>query len=90
MLGWTCQTIDALVCGDDVVEGRPAPDLILLAMKLMAWTIRHVSQTSATRRSISSPPPAQDVRWNIGVLSGAHTRAALERAPHTHIIQSVS
>ena len=23
------------------------------------------------------------VRWNIGVLSGAHTREALERAPHT-------
>ena len=29
------------------------------------------------------------VRWNVGVLSGAHTREALERAPHTHIIQSV-
>ena len=29
------------------------------------------------------------VKWNIGVLSGAHSRAALERAPHTEIIQSI-
>jgi phosphoglycolate phosphatase-like HAD superfamily hydrolase len=25
----------------------------------------------------------------VGVLSGAHAREALERAPHTNIIQSV-
>jgi phosphoglycolate phosphatase-like HAD superfamily hydrolase len=30
------------------------------------------------------------VRWNIGVLSGAHERQALERFPHTHLLQSVS
>jgi phosphoglycolate phosphatase-like HAD superfamily hydrolase len=29
------------------------------------------------------------VKWNIGVLSGAHTREALERAPHTAIIRSI-
>ena len=30
------------------------------------------------------------VRWNVGVLSGAHSREALSTAPHTHIIQSVA
>jgi len=30
------------------------------------------------------------VRWNIGVLSGAHDRQALEMTPHTHIIDSVT
>jgi len=30
------------------------------------------------------------VRWNIGVLSGAHGRPALEGAPHTHLLPSVA
>jgi phosphoglycolate phosphatase-like HAD superfamily hydrolase len=30
------------------------------------------------------------VCWNVGVLTGAHTRDALERTPHTHIIDSVA
>ena len=30
------------------------------------------------------------VRWNIGVLSGAHTKEQLEKAPHTHLIPSVA
>jgi hypothetical protein len=29
------------------------------------------------------------VRWNIGVWSGAHDRAMLEAAPHTHLCASV-
>ena len=31
-LGWLKNTVDAIVCGDDVVHGRPEPDLILRAM----------------------------------------------------------
>ena len=30
------------------------------------------------------------VRWNIGVLSGAHSRDQMERAPHTHLLLSVA
>ena len=30
------------------------------------------------------------VDWNVGVLSGAHRREALELAPHTHLLQSVA
>jgi hypothetical protein len=30
------------------------------------------------------------VGWNIGVLSGAHDRLALESAPHTHLLDSVA
>jgi hypothetical protein len=30
------------------------------------------------------------VRWNIGVLSGAHDRAMLEAAPHTLLLGSVA
>jgi phosphoglycolate phosphatase-like HAD superfamily hydrolase len=30
------------------------------------------------------------VRYNIGVLSGAHGREELEAAPHTHLLPSVA
>ena len=30
------------------------------------------------------------VRWNVGVLSGAHQRERLVQEPHTHLIGSVS
>jgi len=30
------------------------------------------------------------VRWNIGVLSGAHTRGQLEAVPHTVLLPSVA
>jgi phosphoglycolate phosphatase-like HAD superfamily hydrolase len=33
---------------------------------------------------------AAQVRWNIGVLSGAHTRDRLEHEPHTHLLESVA
>ena len=57
-IGWTRNTVDALVCGDDVVSGRPAPDLILLAMKLTAVEDAAASPMSATPCSIWSPPRA--------------------------------
>jgi len=90
MLGWTRNTIDAIVCGDDVANGRPAPDLILLAMKLTAVEDgARVANVGDTTLDLESAARA-GVKWNIGVLSGAHAREALERAPHTHIIQSVA
>jgi len=90
MLGWSSRTVDAVVCGDDVSEGRPAPDLILRAMNLTAVDDpARVANVGDTTLDLESAARAA-VRWNIGVLSGAHTREALERAPHTEIIQSVA
>lgn len=89
-IGWTRHTIDAIVCGDDVTNGRPAPDMILLAMKLAGVDdpsrVANVGDTTADLESAASA----GVKWNIGVLSGAHKREALERAPHTAIIDSVA
>ena len=90
LLGWTADTIDAVVCGDDVANGRPAPDLIRLAMKLTGvHDPLQVANVGDTTLDLESAARA-GVRWNIGVLSGAHAREALERAPHTEIIQSVA
>ena len=89
-IGWTRQTIDVVVCGDDVANGRPAPDLILLAMKLAAVDDpRLVANVGDTTLDLESAARA-GVRWNIGVLSGAHSREALLTAPHTEIIQSIA
>jgi len=89
-LGWLHDTVDAVVCSDDVSNGRPAPDMILLAMKLTGVerpaSVANVGDTTSDLESAART----GVRWNIGVLSGAHAREALERAPHTHIIPSVA
>lgn len=88
-LGWTRDAVDAIVCGDEVPRGRPAPDLIFVAMKLtMIEDLEKVANVGDTTTDLESAARA-GVRWNIGVLTGAHTREALERAPHTEIIQSI-
>jgi phosphonatase-like hydrolase len=88
-LGWTRHRIDAVVCGDDVSNGRPSPDMILLAMKLTAVDDpAQVANVGDTTSDLESGARA-GVRWNIGVLTGAHSREALERAPHTEIIPSI-
>ena len=88
-LGWTGNTIDAVVCGDEVPEGRPAPAMIFVAMQItMVEDPAKVANVGDTTLDLESAARA-GVRWNIGVLSGAHSREALERAPHTAIIQSV-
>ena len=89
-VGWTRNSVDVVVCGDDVTNGRPAPDMILLAMKLTAVEDpSRVANVGDTTLDLESAARA-GVKWNIGVLSGAHGREALEKAPHTQILQSVN
>lgn len=89
-LGWNESTVDAVVCGDDVERGRPAPDLIHEAMKRAGVDDpRHVANVGDTSLDLYAGQNAH-VRWNIGVLSGAHDRHELEQAPHTHLIDSVA
>jgi phosphonatase-like hydrolase len=88
-LGWTHTIVDTVVCGDDVANGRPAPDMILVAMKLTGITdASQVANVGDTALDLEAASRA-GVKWNIGVLSGAHSREALERAPHTDIIDSI-
>ena len=89
-LGWTSAVVDAVVCGDDVQNGRPAPDMILLAMRLTGIDdASQVANIGDTALDLEAAARA-GVTWNIGVLSGAHRRETLERAPHTHIISSIA
>ena len=89
-LGWTRDTVDAVVCGDDVAQGRPAPYLIFHAMEASGiGDVRRVAAVGDTTLDLAAGSNA-GVSWNIGVLSGAHDRASLEKAPHTHILTSVA
>jgi len=93
-LGWGVGAarvaVDAVVCVDDVAQGRPAPDLIFGAMAAAGVTsASRVANVGDTTRDLEAAARAE-VGWNVGVLSGAHDRATLERAPHTHLIGSVA
>jgi phosphonatase-like hydrolase len=88
-LRWDGRFIDAVVCGDEVPRGRPAPYLIFRAIEAAGATgVQHVVNVGDTVLDLEAGRNA-GVRWNVGVLTGAHDRAALEQAPHTHILQSI-
>jgi phosphonatase-like hydrolase len=89
-LGWAEGRVDAVICGDDVREGRPAPYLIFRAMEAVgATSVRRVMNVGDTELDLRAGWNA-GVAWNVGVTSGAHPRERLERAPHTHLIDSVA
>jgi phosphonatase-like hydrolase len=89
-LGWSTGTADAIVCGDDVPQGRPAATMIQRCMELTGvrdpGRVANVGDTVLDLRA----GHRAGVRLNIGVLTGAHNRATLEAEPHTHLIESVA
>ena len=89
-LGWSGGFFDAVVCGDDIAPGRPAPYLIFRAMESAgAGNVHRVANVGDTALDLLAGHHA-GVKWNVGVLSGAHDRTQLEDAPHTHLLPSVA
>jgi len=88
-LGWG-ESIKTIVCNDDVACGRPAPDLIMMAMK--QTQIIDVARVASVGDTISDLEAGVNAGTgiNIGVLSGAHSREQLMTVPHTAIIDSVA
>ena len=81
--------IDALICADDVPAGRPAPFMIFRAMEATrTHAVGDVAVVGDTTADLEAGANA-GVRWNIGVLTGAHRREQLARSPHTVIVRSV-
>ena len=82
--------IDTIVCTDDVKRGRPAPYLIFHAME--NTEIESVSEVAAVGDTVSDLKAGFNagVRWNVAVLSGAHSQDELEEQPHTAIIDSIA
>lgn len=82
--------VDALVCGDEVAAGRPAPFLIYRAMERTGTVdVAAVAVVGDTTADLEAGHHAR-AGWNIGVWSGAHDRRRLAAAPHTHLCASVA
>jgi phosphonatase-like hydrolase len=89
-VGWKTGVADAIVCGDDVALGRPAPYLIFRSMEKTGVTSVHqVMCVGDTVLDLQAGRNA-GARCVVGVLSGAHQREQLEREPHSHLIASVA
>ena len=78
------------VSSDDVKRGRPAPYMIFRAMEQTGvMSVREVMNVGDTPLDLHAGKNA-GAGAVVGVLTGAHSRAELEREPHTHIIESVA
>ena len=71
------------------VRGRPHPDLILSAvLRLGIDDVHRVAVAGDTASDLLAGTRA-GASVVAGVLTGAHDRAALEAAPHTHVLDSI-
>jgi len=101
--GFSARTQDALVAAlgwGDAVDlwlapgpgrrGRPHPDLVLSAvLALEVDDVRAVAVAGDTANDLVAGHAA-GASVVAGVLTGAHDRAQLEAAPHTHVLASVA
>ena len=89
-LRWRDGVVDAVVCGDEVTQGRPAPYMIFHCMEATGVTdVRRVANAGDTVLDLQAGHNA-GVALNIGVLSGAHGRDQMQLQPHTHLLNSVA
>ena len=89
-LGWIVgETIDGLVTADDVENGRPEGDMILLAMKNTGiYDAEKVIKVGDSAIDIEEGKNAC-CGMTIGVLTGAQNRAQIQEANPTYIIESL-
>jgi len=89
-LRWNDGVVDAVVCGDDVARGRPAPDLVFACMAATGITDpRRVAVVGDTLLDLQAGVAA-GAAYVVGVLTGAHGRARLEREPHTQLLAAIT
>ena len=88
-LGWEKYFV-AVICSDDVAQGRPAPFMLFHAMEsARVNSVAEVMAVGDTPLDLQAGTNA-GLRAVVGVLSGASRAELLQREPHTHILQSVA
>lgn len=88
-LGWRT-LVDAALSPADVGRGRPAPDLVLTAViRAQASSVASVVVVGDTTSDVASGRAA-GAGLVVGVLTGAHDRAALVAAGADAVIDDVS
>jgi phosphonatase-like hydrolase len=88
-LGWE-KYFAAIVCSDDVAQGRPAPFMLFHAMEsARVNSVAEVMAVGDTPLDLQAGSNA-GLRAVVGVLSGVSRAELLQREPHTHILPSVA
>jgi phosphonatase-like hydrolase len=88
-LGWV-DRVDLVLAPGPGVRGRPHPDLVLTAvLRLGIDDVRAVAVAGDTANDLLAGTRA-GAGIVAGVLTGAHGRAELEAAPHTHVLDSIA
>ena len=89
-LGWDDGRLDAVVGGDDVSAGRPAPYMLFHAMELTnVQSVQRIAAIGDTVADLEAGTNA-GAAFVVGVLGGAHGLDLLGGARHTHIIGSLN
>lgn len=89
-LGWSVgDQLDAVVCADEVAQGRPAPYLIHRAMERTG--IRSTSEVLAVGDTVVDLQAGRNAGVTaVGVLTGKLDRQALESVPHHLVLDGVA
>jgi phosphonatase-like hydrolase len=90
-LGWLENgLIDASVTSDEGAAGRPAPDMIFLAMERTGVSDARLVAKAGDTPSDLQQGTAAGCGWVIGVTEGSHTSDQLAPYPHTHLVPNVT
>ena len=82
--------VDAIVCGDEVVEPPPAPYAVHHAMELTGTLDVRQVLVAGDSLALLEAGRAAGAGWVVGVLSGAARRPELEGGPHDAILSDVN
>jgi len=90
-MGWEKNgLLDGSVTSDEVIHGRPYPDMIFKAMALTGVTdVKSVVKVGDTISDLQEGTAAGCL-WVIGITTGAYSREDLQKGPHTHLVQHLS
>lgn len=90
-LGWEVgKDIDGLVTADDVVNGRPGPDMILKAMEIVGVTDSQVVLKAGDSAIDIEEGKNANCGLTVGVLTGAQTSEQLQTVNPDYILESVA
>ena len=89
-LGWReRELVRTVVVSDEVERGRPHPDMIFEAMaRVGVGDARAVAKIGDTPADLEEGTRA-GCGWVVGVTYGTHSAEALERHPHTHLVDDL-
>jgi phosphonatase-like hydrolase len=83
------EILDISIASDEVINGRPEPDMIFMAMeKLSISNVKNVAKIGDTPVDLLEGSNAE-CSLVIGVLSGTGDKATLEQYPHTYLVDSI-